>query len=127
MCNLYRLGATRDEAVAYYRAGEDFRDQVTMEKDYVAPGKPGLVVREQDGARVVSTMKWGFPTRKERKRPAREGEMPFLYDWWTNARNLGNTMWKPWLLRSEHRCLVPFTRFSEPKAAAVHQFKNCRI
>ena len=27
-------------------------------------------------------------------------------------------MWRPWLLRPEHRCLVPFARFAEPKAAA---------
>jgi len=118
MCNLYNLKVSRAEYLDYFKATDDFRNELTVEKDYAAPGKPGYVIREQDGARVLSTMKWGFPTRKERKRPAREGEMPYLYDWWTNCRNLGNNMWKPWLLKPEHRCLVPFSRFAEPKAAA---------
>lgn len=116
MCNLYNLRTTREEYTGYFKAQEDWRNELTVEKDYAAPGKPGYVVREEDGHRVLSTMKWGFPTRKERKRPAKEGEMPFLHDWWTNARNLGNNMWKPWLIKPEHRCLVPFSRFSEPKA-----------
>ena len=118
MCNLYRLGSSRAEYQAYFAAGEDQRDEIAVEKDYVAPGKPGYVIREVDGQRVISTMKWGFPTRKPRKRRPKEGELPFLYDWWTNCRNLGNNMWKPSLIKPEHRCLVPFTQFSEPKAAA---------
>lgn len=118
ICNLYRLRASRAEYQEYFRAGDDARNQLQVEKDYAAPGKPGYVVREHDGARVLSTMKWGFPTRKPRKRAAKEGELPFLYDWWTNARNLGNSMWKPWLLQQEHRCLVPFSEFSEPKMLA---------
>jgi len=102
-------------------AVDDAANVLGIEKDYAAPGKPGYVVRYEDGRRVLSTMRWGFPTRKPRKRPAREGELPFLYDWWTNARNLHNNLWKPWLLRTEHRCLVPFTRFAEPKAVSDRQ------
>jgi putative SOS response-associated peptidase YedK len=117
MCNLYNLRTSREEYNGYFQSTDDWRDELVVEKDYAAPGKPGFVIREQDGDRVLSTMKWGFPTRKPRKRPAREGELPFLYDWWTNARNLSNSMWNPWLMKREHRCLVPFTRFSEPKAA----------
>ena len=118
MCNLYRVRSTRAEIAGYFQAGEDFRNQVEVEKDYCAPGKAGYVIREDEGQRVVSTMKWGFPTTKPRKRPAKEGELPFLFDWWTNARNLSNNMWKPSLIKPQHRCLVPFTAFSEPKAAA---------
>jgi putative SOS response-associated peptidase YedK len=116
MCNLYNMTVKRWELVNYIAANDDFRKEIEQEKDYVAAGKPGIVVRYQDGQLVVDQMKWGFCTRKERKRPAREGEMPFLYDWWTNARNLSNNLWKPWLLKTDHRCLVPFTRFAEPKA-----------
>ncbi|MEO9130046.1 MAG: SOS response-associated peptidase family protein [Sphingomonas sp.] len=118
MCNLYRLRTSAAEINAYFEGQDDPRNALTIEKDYAAPGKPGMVVREEDGQRVLSTMKWGFPTRKERKRPAKEGEMPFLHDWWTNCRNLKSNMWRPWLLKPEHRCLVPFTQFAEPKAAA---------
>lgn len=118
MCNLYRLRSARAEYQAYFSAEHDERDAVAVEKEYAAPGKPGYVVREDHGRRVVSTMRWGFPTRKPRKRPAKEGELPFLYDWWTNCRNLSNNMWKPALLKPEQRCLVPFTQFSEPKASS---------
>lgn len=121
MCNLYNLKVDPRGYFDALSAVDDAANVLAVEKDYAAPGKPGYVVRYEDGQRVLSSMRWGFPTRKPRKRPAREGEMPFLYDWWTNARNMQSNMWKPWLLRAEHRCLVPFTRFSEPKAAADRQ------
>ncbi|RSU64256.1 hypothetical protein BRX37_26455, partial [Sphingomonas sp. S-NIH.Pt3_0716] len=121
MCNLYSLKVDPRGYFDALTAVEDPANTLAVEKDYAAPGKPGFVVRQEDGQRVLSTMRWGFPTRKPRKRPAREGEMPFLYDWWTNARNMQSNMWKPWLLKAEHRCLVPFTRFAEPKAVADRQ------
>jgi len=120
MCNLYGHRVSRWEYNAYFQADDERRREILdeLEKTYTAPGKAGYVVREVDGTRQLQIMKWGFCTRKPRKRPAREGEMPFLTDWWTNARNLNSNMWKPWLLKPAHRCLVPFGRFSEPKAAA---------
>jgi putative SOS response-associated peptidase YedK len=121
MCNLYSLKVDPRGYFDALAAAEDPANTLAVEKDYAAPGKPGYVVRQEDGQRVLSTMRWGFPTRKPRKRPAREGELPFLYDWWTNARNMQSNMWKPWLLKAEHRCLVPFTRFAEPKAVADRQ------
>lgn len=124
MCNLYRLKTASGEIGSLYDAADDPYNRIAIEKDYVAPGKPGIVIRYDGGAKVVSTMKWGFPTRKSRKRPAKEGELPFLYDWWTNARNLGQSMWKRWLLKTEHRCVVPFTEFSEPKAIADRTAPN---
>ena len=117
MCNLYNIKADPKTYFDALAAVDDAANVLAVEKDYAAPGKPGYVVRQEDGRRVLSTMRWGFPTRKPRKRPAREGELPFLHDWWTNARNMQSSMWKPWLMRTEHRCLVPFTRFAEPKAA----------
>lgn len=121
MCNLYNIKVDPRSYFDALAAVDDAANVLAVEKDYAAPGKPGYVVRLEDGERVLSTMRWGFPTRKPRKRPAREGELPFLYDWWTNARNMQSNMWKPWLLKAEHRCLVPFTRFAEPKAAGDRQ------
>ncbi|TPG52613.1 SOS response-associated peptidase [Sphingomonas glacialis] len=62
MCNLYRLRTSRAEYQDYFAAGEDCRNEIVVEKDYAAPGKPGYVVRQEAGQRVVSAMKWGFPT-----------------------------------------------------------------
>ena len=116
MCNLYNLKADPRSYLDALAAAEDGANILPVEKDYAAPGKPGYVVRHQDGGRMLSTMRWGFPTRKPRKRPAREGELPFLHDWWTNSRNTASSMWRPWLMQPAHRCLMPFTRFAEPKA-----------
>lgn len=121
MCNLYNIKVDPRSYFDALAAVDDASNTLEVEKDYAAPGKPGYVVRMEDGRRVLSTMRWGFPTRKPRKRPAREGELPFLYDWWSNARNMQSNMWKPWLLKAEHRCLVPFTRFADPKAAGDRQ------
>ena len=33
----------------------------------------------------------------------------------TNVRNLSSPFWKSMLANPERRCLVPFTRFAEPK------------
>lgn len=61
MCNLYNLKASRDEVRGHFRAKDDTRSALAVTKDYVAPGKPGYVVREVEGQRVLSTMRWGFP------------------------------------------------------------------
>ena len=121
MCNLYSIKVDPRTYFDALGVAEDAANVLAVEKDYAAPGKPAYVVRVEKGRRVLSTMRWGFPTRKPRKRPAREGELPFLHDWWTNARNMQSGMWKPWMAKAEHRCLVPFTRFSEPKVAADRQ------
>src|SRR3546814_11456000 len=118
MCNLYNLRVTRDELIGYFKAQGDRPSQIVVEKDYAAPGKPGYVVRQVEGRRVLDAMLWGFPSNKrERKTKPKPGQSLYLYDWYTNARNLSLGMWKPWLAQPEHRCFVPFTRFAGPKYA----------
>ena len=46
--------------------------------------------------------RWGMPG------PPQFGGAPI-----TNIRNTASRHWQPWL-GPEHRCLVPFTSFSEP-------------
>jgi len=98
MCNLYNNKASRQEVTAYFKAVDDARDRLTVEKDYVAPGKPGYVVREQDGQRTLSVMLWGFPFNGK---PV------------TNVRNYTSPFWKSALANAERRCLVPVTEFQE--------------
>lgn len=79
----------------------------------IFPKSVGPVVRQRaDGAREVVPMRWGLPG------PSSMGGAPV-----TNIRNVGSSHWRP-LLGQEHRCLVPFTAFSEyednsPKGAKV--------
>ncbi|MCW2369938.1 SOS response-associated peptidase [Sphingobium sp. B11D3D] len=98
MCNLYNLRASREEVNRHFKAPDDPRFAARIEKDYVAPGKPGLAVREKEGARVTSTMLWGFPFHGK---PV------------TNVRNYTSPFWKSALVNAEQRCLVPVTEFQE--------------
>ncbi len=97
MCNLYNTKATRAEIRDWFKAG-DWQRYLVMTKDYVAPGKPGLVVREEEGQRVLDTMAWGFPFNGK---PV------------TNVRNYGSPFWRSALTNPERRCLVPVTEFQE--------------
>lgn len=101
MCNLYNLKVERWELQAYYKANDDFRREVELEKDYVAPSRPGLVVRIEAGQRIVDDMTWGVPNWK-----------PGLKDV-VNVRNYQSNFWRSMLAKPAQRCLVPFTRFQE--------------
>jgi len=98
VCNLYNIKTTGAEIGSYFQAQDDWRNQVVVEKDYVAPGKPGYVVREKEGQRVLSTMIWGFAFQG---RPV------------TNVRNYTSPFWKSALASPGRRCLVPVTEFQE--------------
>lgn len=98
MCNLFGIKVTRAELRAYFETTQDWRREITVEKDYVAPGKPGFVVREENGQRVLDTMTWGFPFQGK---PV------------TNVRNYTSPFWQSALQAPERRCLVPVTRFQE--------------
>jgi putative SOS response-associated peptidase YedK len=116
MSNLYRLRVTRPEMTEYFAAQDEWHGDA--EKDYIAPGTEGPIVREQDGQRLLTPATWGFPTRKLRGKPAKAGESPFVYDWRTNARHLESTTWKFYIASPRQRCLVPFTQFAAPKGTA---------
>jgi putative SOS response-associated peptidase YedK len=98
MCNLYNLKVSRQEYLDHFRATDDWRNQIMVDKDYVAPGKPGYVIRDQDGERVLSTMNWGFPFQGK----------PVV-----NVRNHTSPFWRSALQDTERRCLVPVTEFQE--------------
>lgn len=102
MCNLYRLkGVERWEIEAFSEAVPDRRNTIEATKDYVSPGDPGLVVRYEEGRRVLSTMKWGYPNPVPGKSAV------------TNIRNYGSPFWRSSLKNPEQRCLVPVTSFQE--------------
>jgi putative SOS response-associated peptidase YedK len=98
MCNLYNLKVSRELFNAHFKATDDWRRDVEVTKDYVAPGKPGYVIREEDGERILSGMLWGFP---HQGKPV------------TNVRNYTSPFWKSALVNPERRCLVPVTEFQE--------------
>ncbi|MEG8223879.1 SOS response-associated peptidase family protein [Sphingomonas sp. HH69] len=104
MCNLYKARTTAEEMARLFNAIPDPSDRITVEKDYVAPGKPGHVVREDAGQRLLSAMSWGFPFQGK---PV------------TNVRNYTSLFWKSALANPARRCLVPVTEFQEWSVAPM--------
>ncbi len=135
MCNLYRQRAARSEIVAIIDAMYDTRNADLKESVY--PDYPAAVVVAGQDGREVRAMRWGMPSSKAALIEAAEKRADKLrakgteFDFaellkmepdkgTTNIRNTIskktgriNTHWAPWLGRA-HRCLVPFTSFSEP-------------
>lgn len=99
MCNLYNLKVRRWELVDYYKAQDAWRED--MEKEYVSPGRPGVVITAGANGRELRGMRWGFPPPAGVKAPV------------VNVRNYGSPFWRSALANPERRCLVPVTEFQE--------------
>ena len=105
MCNLYSLTQTRDYVRGLAKALRDLTGNQPplpgIFPDYEAP-----IVCCQDGERVIANARWGMPS------PAFALQGRKSDPGITNVRNTKSRHWQRWL-RVEHRCVVPFTSFSE--------------
>ncbi|PZO01122.1 MAG: DUF159 family protein [Alphaproteobacteria bacterium] len=106
----------------------------------VYPDYPAPIVRHGlDGERELAMARWGMPssrkalfdaaTRRAEKlrNKGKAVDFPRLLELepdsgTTNVRNTTSAHWKPWL-ELEHRCLVPFTAFSEPGRDAEGRYR----
>lgn len=130
MCNLYAMMRGRAEVAALARAMTDRNhNQPPMSgifPDYSAP----VVLKGEHGQREMRDLRWGMPSSKKAlmdaaaKRADRLRAKGASFDFQellkmepdngtTNVRNTASKHWAPWL-EPPHRCLVPFTSFSEP-------------
>ncbi|WP_435167588.1 SOS response-associated peptidase [Falsirhodobacter sp. 1013] len=118
MCNLYSQSASQDEV---RQTAEDFEiidwtgnlaPQPGIYPDYAAP-----VLRNGGEGMELAMARWGMPT------PPRYLTGKRTDPGVTNVRRVDSPHWRRWL-GPEHRCLVPFTSFSEmdgrPGAARNH-------
>lgn len=106
VCNLYKT-ATATELMAQldqaWRSDVDhFKNDTSVYPDFSAP-----VGHIEDGERVFSMMRWGMPS------PAFALKNKKTDRGVTNVRNTKSMHWRRWL-GVDHRCVVPFTSFSEP-------------
>ncbi|HWL06707.1 MAG TPA: SOS response-associated peptidase family protein [Xanthobacteraceae bacterium] len=129
MCNLYSLTKGQAAIVALTRAMRDTTGNLPPQPgifpDYAAP----IVRNAPDGARELTMARWGMPSsaqalyqatmRRADKLRAKgqEVDLPKLVkqepdSGTTNIRNVKSRHWTRWL-GVEHRCVVPFTSFSE--------------
>lgn len=120
MCNLYTASATVTEVARLFGAQVPLPFNMAEE---VLPGRPGMVVREADGTRLLESMVWGFPLRLRSMRP---GSKPRPVN---NIADLAKPMWIGLARRPEARCLIPLTGFAEaegPKGARTRTWFGVR-
>ena len=107
VCNLYTNKSTVAEMADLFRA-EPSRGFNAPQETY--PGYPGLVIREQDGERIIEQMAWGFPRHTVNKRTGQPNKPQ-------PVNNLRDdrlwTFWRKQFLDPAARCLIPFTAFAE--------------
>lgn len=109
MCNLYNQTRAQDAMRQLFepsgladRLG-NLKPQPEVYPDYLAP-----VVRDGPEGRALVMARWGLPTPPQYLigKKADRGV--------TNVRNAKSPHWRRWL-GPEHRCLVPFDAFAEPR------------
>lgn len=130
MCNLYAMMKSRAAVAALTRAMNDRNHNNPpmpgIFPDYAAP----VVINEPEGGREMRDMRWGMPSSQKaqlesaKKRADKLRAKGTEFDFnellkmepdggTTNVRNTSSRHWAAWL-EPPHRCLVPFTSFSEP-------------
>ncbi|ETX29167.1 SOS response-associated peptidase [Roseivivax isoporae] len=106
MCNLYSMSkgqaAIRELFDGLVDRAGNLPELTEIYPDYAAP----VVRRGADGPELAQA-RWGLPS------PAFALEGKKVDRGVTNVRNTGSPHWRRWL-GPAHRCLVPFTAFSEP-------------
>lgn len=108
MCNRYRQEMAK-EAIAGLFGARPLDDE-PLPKTELFPKYPAAIIRKEAGERVVDVMPWGIPLAMKGTSGQPISPKPV-----TNVRNLSSGFWKSTIARTEWRCLVPFTSFSEPK------------
>ena len=111
MCNLYSLTKGQDAIRHLAKAMRDTTGNLPA-LPAIFPDTPAPVVRTaEDGTRELAMMRWGLPS------PAFALKGRKTDPGVTNVRNVTSPHWRRWL-GVEHRCLVPFTSFSEYETTA---------
>ena len=129
MCNLYSVTSNQSAIIAFTNAMRDMTGnlppQPSVYPDYIAP----IVRNGADGKRELVKARWGMPSsqlaliqaakKRAEKLEAKGKSVDFKQllrmepdSGTTNIRNTASKHWRRWL-GLEHRCVVPFTSFSE--------------
>jgi len=140
MCNLYSLRKGPQAILDLARATRS--DVGNLEPRDLYPDYPAAIIRMDEGEPILTTARWGLPSsrkalldaaskradkmRAKGKEVSAESFAELLKmepdGGTTNVRNTASAHWKPWL-GPDHRCLVPFTAFSEPGRDAEGRYR----
>lgn len=119
MCNHYQKHPEAIQSWAEYIGwslpdpdGDRITDDLAeaLDASDVWPKGTGLVARIEGGVRHIDAMRWGVPLTLPGKRPGTTVTKHV-----TNVRNLASPFWRGMIAAPERRCLVPFSRFAEPR------------
>ncbi|WP_380879523.1 DUF159 family protein [Sphingomonas sp. DBB INV C78] len=106
MSNLYTLRANGLQLATHFDL--EFEAGLAVPEE-TTPETQGLVVLENEGRRVLRSMRWGFP------RPTLEGAIRGEEPKPVNlVANLMSRMWEDLVVEPRYRCLIPLTEFAEP-------------
>jgi putative SOS response-associated peptidase YedK len=108
MCNLYSLSKGQAAIIELAKVWED-RTGNLPPLPGIFPDMSAPVVRNSPDGRIMSMMRWGMPSPKFALKGRKTDSGV------TNIRNTRSPHWRRWL-GVEHRCVVPFTSFSEYEA-----------
>ena len=112
MCNHYEGHPEAIPTWADY-IGYELSAPFSETKLDIWPRRKAPVALSRDGARRVEMLQWGVPRTMPGKRPGTTVTKRV-----TNVRNLASPFWRAMLGNPAQRCLVPFSRFAEPKPNA---------
>ncbi|WP_152045026.1 SOS response-associated peptidase [Aureimonas psammosilenae] len=105
MCNLYSITTPQSAIRDFGRAVKDVTGNLPPMPG-VFPDYPAPILREGEDGRELALARWGMPS------PAMALKGRTSDPGVTNVRNVASPHWRRWL-GVGHRCLVPFTSFSE--------------
>jgi putative SOS response-associated peptidase YedK len=128
MCNLYSMTKNQDAIRRLFNFDIDSTGNLPAMPG-IFPDYPAPIVRNTDGGRELTLARWGMPSSQKalleatQKRAAKLAAKGKQFDFkdllrmepdggTTNIRNVESAHWKRWC-GTEHRCVVPFTSFSE--------------
>lgn len=107
MCNLYTNKASAAEVAALFKA--QIPINFNAGEGDVYPGGQGMIVREENGERIVQSMVWGWP----RPMKSKVTGQPIKPKAVNNIADLNSYPWRFIASKPEHRCLIPLTGFCE--------------
>jgi putative SOS response-associated peptidase YedK len=107
MCNLYTTKASAGEISRFFRA--QLPINFNAGEGEVYPGGQGMVVREENGQRLVESMTWGWPMPQKSKKTGN----PIKPKPVNNIARLNAFPWHLIASRPDRRCLIPLTGFCE--------------
>jgi len=121
VCNLYTVRKSVDEVARHFGVTPPASLPNVLAESY--PGTPGLVVREQNGQRMLQSMGWDFPLKLKFMKP---GSKPKAVN---NIAELNKWPWKEFGVKPQARCLIPVTHFAEaegPKGSMTRTWVNIK-